>query len=138
MEKFFIENTTKICFKCKTEKPLSEYYKHAKMSDGHLNKCKECTKKGVSERECELRKNPEWLEKEKERNRKKYYRLGYKGLHKPTREKKKEMMRRYNQKFPEKAMSRKYTEIFLTKLPGINLHHWSYNQEDWLDITGWT
>jgi len=47
---------TKVCFKCGEEKPLGEYYAHPQMRDGHLNKCKDCTKKDVRQHRLE---NPE-------------------------------------------------------------------------------
>lgn len=40
----------KKCFKCKKLKEIVEFYKHPKMGDGHIGKCKECTKTDVRRR----------------------------------------------------------------------------------------
>lgn len=38
----------KTCFRCLAVKPLSDFYKHPMMADGHLGKCAECTKADVA------------------------------------------------------------------------------------------
>lgn len=40
----------KQCFKCKKEKSIEQFYAHKQMSDGHLGKCKKCTKADVQNR----------------------------------------------------------------------------------------
>lgn len=39
----------KCCFKCNQWLPLTEFYSHSAMSDGHLGKCKDCARKDVRE-----------------------------------------------------------------------------------------
>ena len=41
--------SSKTCKGCGVEKDLAEYYKHPRMADGHLNKCKVCIRLRVQE-----------------------------------------------------------------------------------------
>lgn len=142
--------TKKECIRCGEAKGLSHFYKHKAMADGHLNKCSFCCKKEAKEREEKLRQNPEWVEKEKERGRKKYYRLGYKeksridvlkrkekGTYKKPlvdKLKNKEAINRYAEKYPEKANARVKSQRLKPKIKGNELHHWSYNEEHYKDV----
>lgn len=123
----------KTCIVCNKSKDLGEFYKQKGMLDGHLNKCKECCKSQSKERQNILIKDETWRETEKIRSRDKYHRLGYKDKHKPSSEDKKKTINLHKKKYPEKYLAKNRTQN-LPRGSNNHLHHWSYNEEHYIDI----
>lgn len=121
----------KKCFKCGLEKPLDEFYKHPRMADGHLNKCKECAKKDIHENYDKNAQSSDYIEKERARGREKHHRL-YKGR-KAKPAVKKRNMARYRERYPEKFLARNRSQR-IPVADGYGRHHWSYNEDHWVDI----
>ena len=98
----------KTCFKCKQEKSIAEFYTHRKMADGHLGKCKSCTKTDVSNRIDAAKRNPEWVAKERERCRHKSIKRRDLGIEKPRdAEYLLEVQRRNRKRHPDRDRARR-------------------------------
>ena len=84
----------KTCFKCKRELPVSEFYRHPQMGDGHLGKCKDCTKADAQGRYWS---DPDAMS-EYERKRSAF---------RERKEKKREYEQKRNAAFPEKKRAQR-------------------------------
>jgi len=102
---------TKVCFKCRIEKPLMDFYKHPKMPDGYLNKCKECNKYDVRENYLKKIESPDYVEKERLRGRIKYAKYKYKN----------------KIQHPENRSTAQYLRKQGIDIKDKEIHHWNYN-----------
>lgn len=117
----------KICRDCGEYKPLTDYYPHSEMKDGHLNKYKVCVKNRV----CKHRAvNIDALrEYDLERARK--------GRVKELRRKfpnKYKVMGAVATALSSGKISRPSTCSSCGKICKPQAHHWSYEEEHWLDV----
>ena len=116
---------TKVCFKCNVEKSLDNFYKHSKMLDGTVNKCKDCNKKDVRLNYEEKSKDESFVEKERIRSKEKYHRLNY-------REKEKDKYKK--RPWTTKTSNLRKKLKLKNKLQSHDLHHWCYKDEYLEDI----
>jgi len=145
----------KACFKCGETKPLSAFYKHPMMADGHVNKCKECNKRDVIlnrldkvEYYNEYDRNRSYVGSERSNAQKEAIRIKYRESE-DFRNKRRDTLAKQRRDHPDKAgarqaLSNAVRDNRITKPKvcsacgktdcSIQGHHWSYLEEHWLDV----
>lgn len=99
----------KTCFKCKKTLPVEAFYTHPETADGHLGKCKRCTRADTQKRYLRIKDTPEEKIRQKEKQ------IKAAAL------------------FPEKVKAKKATSK-MTRSKGNHLHHWSYLRDHFKDV----
>lgn len=111
----------RVCNQCLLEKDIDiDFYETTP------SRCKECVKANARARELINTSTPKGLEKERERHRSKYHRLGYKELQKEWDE---------NKPWKNSNVYKGLRKKSYKNLPrNFELHHWNYNDEYLEDV----
>jgi len=143
----------KVCFKCFVEKPLSDFYPHKSMLDGHLNKCKDCTKRdALLHRERNLEKVREYDRNRPNREERvkticarisrlckedKEFSQRVSGIKRKwaslNQHKRKAQYAASNAVRDGKLQRKTVCEHCLLE-KNLQKHHWSYEEQHWLDV----
>lgn len=123
----------KICKICRIPKPIEEFHTHKGCKDGHVGVCKRCVCEGQKSRYKILMQNPEFVMSERIRGRKKQRNKPQKVRR--TGKIKLEDTKKYRAKYPEKTRAKYAVQNNnIHAKPGFHLHHWSYNDDHFLDV----
>ena len=71
----------KSCISCGLTLPLSSYYRHPRMADGHLNKCKECHRHDVAANRAANVERVRAYDRARGSRQSRGYQRGYRGQH---------------------------------------------------------
>jgi len=117
----------KTCFKCLRELDISSFYAHPRMADGHLNKCKDCTRDDARKNYASDRAKRAEYEREREKTaHRRAQKLAYQAEHR----------KRHPQKYKARmAVSRALARGVITREPckscgarKTQAHHHDYSK----------
>lgn len=136
-----MHTSIKTCFKCGCAKALSEFYAHPQMADGHLNKCKDCTRKDSETRRSRLEvTDVAWVISERERHREKSARQRLLNPRSESPADRKARLESYRVRHPERNRARRIVQYYKRKgtlipqrceccgFPITEAHHDDYGQ----------
>lgn len=122
----------KKCISCGEIKNIDEFYRHPRMGDGHLNKCKDCCRNYSRAKYFENMNDPVFVKKERKRNNLRYYRK--RNIGKPVRQRLPKIhnctWKDYFEKYPEKYKAQIASQRIKPVIAGDELHHWSYSESN--------
>jgi hypothetical protein len=111
----------KPCIRCGETKPITEFYTHPRMGDGHLNKCKLCCREQARMRHYQKSLDAAWVVAERVRHKSKSRRLSH-GWRKSQA--------------AEDGVAAHFAAIRAIPRvpPAWERHHWSYRPEHKTDV----